>query len=160
MDIMKFLNDLERAAGMKARRAAADLEAVLKGRTVELYLIDGDKLFIVADEADAERLGEPRGSAYTAQEARRVVALKDPGIVREVHAWKRRFNAILVSATLEEGTSDKPGRHSRMRRDRHIETQAFHARQIEAAETATLEAIQRQVPRSLTNGKPLSSPLE
>ena len=145
---------LEIARKVMSERQAESLEAVLQGRAIELWWSeDNQSLFIVADEEDARRLGEPRGSVYTADEVRRVIIINDPVTVQKIHAWKRRFNAILVSATLEEGTSDKPGRHSRMRRDRHIETQAFHARQIETAETATREGIQNQMPGFLTAGE-------
>ena len=68
------------------------LEEVLKGRAVELYLADGDCLFIVADEADAAQLGEPRGTVYTASEVRRVIQIADPSVVAEVQRWKRGFN--------------------------------------------------------------------
>ena len=68
------------------------LEEVLKGWAVELYLADGDRLFIVADEADAAQLGEPRGAVYTAAEVRRVIQIADPSVVAEVHRWKREFN--------------------------------------------------------------------
>ena len=71
------------------------LEEVLKGRAVELYLADGERLFIVADEADAIKLGEPRGTIYTAAEARRIVQIADPNVVAEIHRWKRRFNATV-----------------------------------------------------------------
>jgi hypothetical protein len=71
------------------------LEQALKGRPLELYLADGDRLFIVADEADAAKLGEPRGTIYTSAEARLVVRIADPGFVAEVHSWKREFNATL-----------------------------------------------------------------
>jgi hypothetical protein len=68
------------------------LEEVLKGRAVELYLADGDRLFIVADETDAAHLGEPRGIVYTAAEVRRVIRIADTSIVAEVHRWKRAFD--------------------------------------------------------------------
>lgn len=71
------------------------LEDVLKGRAVELYLADGDRLFIVADDEDAAQLGEPRGSIYTAAEVRRVLQVTDPGSVAELHRWKREFNATV-----------------------------------------------------------------
>ena len=71
------------------------LEEVLKGRAVELYLAEGDRLFIVADEADAAKLGEPRGTIYTAAEVRRIVQVADPKVVAEVHRWKREFNATV-----------------------------------------------------------------
>jgi hypothetical protein len=71
------------------------LEEVLKGRAVELYLAEGDRLFIVADERDAAHLGEPRGIVYTAAEVRRVIQIADPSVVAEIHRWKRQFNATL-----------------------------------------------------------------
>ena len=71
------------------------LEEALKGRAVELYLAGGDRLFIVADEADATKLGEPRGTVYTAAEVRRIVQITDPSVVAEVHRWKREFNATV-----------------------------------------------------------------
>ena len=71
------------------------LEEVLKGRAVELYLADGDYLFIVADEADAARLGEPRGTIYTAAEVRRIIQIDDPEVVAEVYHWKKEFNATI-----------------------------------------------------------------
>jgi hypothetical protein len=71
------------------------LEEVLKGRALELFLADDDRLFIVADEADAAVLGEPRGTIYTAAEVRRIVQIADPNVVAEVHRWKREFNATV-----------------------------------------------------------------
>ena len=71
------------------------LEEALQGQAVELYLADGDRLFIVADEADAAKLGEPRGTIYTAAEARRIVQIADPSVVAEVHRWKRKFDATV-----------------------------------------------------------------
>ena len=71
------------------------LEDVLKGRAIELWTDAAGCLFIVADEDDARRLGEPRCSVYTAAEVRRVVQIGDPAIVLEIHQWKRKFNARL-----------------------------------------------------------------
>ena len=71
------------------------LEEVLKGRALELYIADGQRLFIVADEADAATLGEPRGTIYTAAEVRRIVQVTDPNVVAEVQKWKREFNATV-----------------------------------------------------------------
>jgi hypothetical protein len=68
------------------------LEEVLKGLAVELWSDATGCLFIVADEEDANRLGEPRGIVYTAAEVRRVLRIGDPAIVREIHEWKRKFN--------------------------------------------------------------------
>ena len=71
------------------------LDRVLKGLAIELWSDRSGCLFIVADEEDARRLGEPRGTVYTADELRRVVQIGDPAIVLEIHEWKRRFDARL-----------------------------------------------------------------
>ena len=70
------------------------LEDVLKGRAVELYA-DGDMLFIVADEDDAERLGRCGATVYTLAEVRLVVQIADPLIVAEVHRWKKHINGTI-----------------------------------------------------------------
>src|ERR1700680_244299 len=44
------------------------LEGVLKGLAIELWSDRAGCLFIVADEKDARRQGEPRGTVYTADE--------------------------------------------------------------------------------------------
>lgn len=67
------------------------LEAVLKGLAIELWSDAAGQLFIVADEDDARRLGESRGTVYTPAEMRRVVQIGDPATVLEVHRWKRKF---------------------------------------------------------------------
>src|SRR5438093_6699919 len=79
-----------------AEREPEPLESVLKGQAVELYLRGDDRLFIVADEEDARRLGQPRGTVYTSAEVRRVIQIGDPATVAEVHAWKREFNAVIT----------------------------------------------------------------
>jgi hypothetical protein len=68
------------------------LEDVLKGHAIELWSDAAGRLFIVADEDDARRLGEPRGTVYTAAEMRRVIQIGDPATVLEIHEWKRKFN--------------------------------------------------------------------
>jgi hypothetical protein len=77
----------------KEQREPEPLEDVLKGRAIELWSDAAGCLFIVADEDDARRLGEPRGAVYTAAEVRRVVQIGDPATVLEIHEWKRTFNA-------------------------------------------------------------------
>ena len=72
------------------------LEAVLKGQALELWSdAVGERFWLVADHNNADRLGQPRGSVYTAAEARRIVQIADPSIIAEVHRWKRHFNATL-----------------------------------------------------------------
>jgi hypothetical protein len=79
------------------------LEEVLKGGAVELYLVDGECLFIVADEEDAAKLGEPRGTVYTAAEVRHIVQIADRDVVAEVHRWKREFNATVRDCQIRRG---------------------------------------------------------
>jgi hypothetical protein len=76
----------------KEPRQPEPLEDVLKGLAIELWSDAAGCLFIVADEDDARRLGEPRGTVYTAAEMRRVVQIEDPAAVLEIHEWKRTFN--------------------------------------------------------------------
>src|ERR1035438_2362657 len=71
----------------------APLEDVVKGLPSELGGDAAGRLFSGADENDARRLGEPRGTVYTAAEMRRVVQIGDPSTVLEIHEWKRRFNS-------------------------------------------------------------------
>ena len=71
------------------------LESVMKGLAIELWSDAAGCLFIVADEDDARRLGESRGTVYTAAEMRRVVQIGDPATVLEIHQWKRTFDARL-----------------------------------------------------------------
>jgi hypothetical protein len=78
-----------------SRIAEESLDAVLKGKAVELWSAATGALFIVADEEDARRLSEPRGTIYTASEARRIIRIADPAVVAEVHRLKRLFNGTL-----------------------------------------------------------------
>lgn len=72
---------------------ADSLEMVLKGKAIELWSdLCGEVLWLVADEDDVARLGEPRGSVYTAAEARMICRITDPKMVREIHAYKRKFD--------------------------------------------------------------------
>lgn len=75
---------------------AVPLEGVLKGLAIELWSDAlGDRFWLVADEADAAKLGEPRGTVYTASEARRIVRINDPAAVAEIHRWKRKFEGVI-----------------------------------------------------------------
>ena len=72
----------------------------LKGYAVCLYSdLVGENLWIVADDEAAERLieqGERRGAIYTRAESRLVTRIKDPEIVKQVHAFKREFNTRML----------------------------------------------------------------
>jgi hypothetical protein len=78
---------------------AEPLESVLKNRTIELWSTATGRLFLVADEEDGRkamvRLGPRRGEIYTAAEARRIIAVRDPAVVAEIHQWKNRFNGAV-----------------------------------------------------------------
>ena len=104
MDIQKYVEQLTaRALANEAETQPLDaperLEAVLKGRTIELWSDAAGGLFLVADETDAKAAidchGARRGDVYTAAEARRIVAVGDPTVVAEIHEWKRRFDGVV-----------------------------------------------------------------
>lgn len=94
------------------------LEDVQRGRAVELWSDAlGERCWLVADEEDAAKLGERRGTVYTAAEARRVIQIGDPAIVAEIHAWKRTFGGRLSDVQKRESgrgtraaTTSKGGR--------------------------------------------------
>ena len=66
------------------------LEGVLKGLAIELWSDRAGCLFIVADEEDARRLGEPRGTVYTADELRRVFQIGErPGAMFQFDSLDR-----------------------------------------------------------------------
>ena len=96
LDIESYVNGLAKTVPAETQPTAEQeprsLESVLKGLAIELWSDAADCLFIVADEDDTRRLGEPRGTVYTAAEVRRVVQIGDPAIVLEIHEWKRTFN--------------------------------------------------------------------
>lgn len=104
MDIQKYLDELtEKALANDGETEQRDylepLEAVLKGRAIELWSDKLGRLFLVADEEDAkgamDRYRMQRGEVYTAAEARRIVAVRDPEVIAEIHAWKLRFGGKL-----------------------------------------------------------------
>jgi hypothetical protein len=99
LNIESYVNDLAETVLADTRPVAeqesASLESVLRGVAIELWSDAAGRLFIVADEGDAQRLGQPRGTVYTAAEMRRVVQIADPAIVLEIHEWKRTFNGRL-----------------------------------------------------------------
>jgi hypothetical protein len=57
------------------------------------------RLFLVADDEDArgamERFGARRGEIYIAAEARRIIAVRDPAIVAEIHDWRQRCDGVV-----------------------------------------------------------------
>ncbi len=97
LDIDSYVNELAKTVLAEMQTTPTEqsdsLESVLKGLAIELWSDAAGCLFIVADEDDARRLGEPRGTVYTAAEMRRVVQIGDPATVLEIHEWKRTFDA-------------------------------------------------------------------
>ena len=104
-ELRDFVHNLERRlASQPSPPEAEPLEAVLKGKAIELWSdLLGEVLWLVADDEDVQRLGEPRGSVYTAVEARLVCRITDPKVVAQVHAYKRRFDGV-VSDYHAQGT--------------------------------------------------------
>lgn len=96
-DYLDIARDVMRARQRTPQRVSDEpLETVLQGNAIELWSDTlGERFWLVADETDAVRLGEPRGAIFTAAEARRLVQIADPIVVAEVHRWKRRFNATV-----------------------------------------------------------------
>ena len=85
-----------------ASHEADSLEAVLKGEAIELWSdLLGERLWLVSDEPDAARLGEPRGSVYTAAEARSICRVTDPKIVQEIHGYKRKCGGTVSDYRME-----------------------------------------------------------
>jgi site-specific recombinase XerC len=84
---------------LSAAQQTEPMESVLKGSAIELWSTAAGRLFLVADEVDArhamERFGARRGEIYTAEEARRIIAVNDPAVVAEIHDWKRRFDGVV-----------------------------------------------------------------
>jgi hypothetical protein len=92
----QVLKDRRRVQEPKSDPEGNPLEDVLKGLAVELWSdVLVERFWLVADEADAARIGEARGTVYTAAEARRVVQIGDPAVVAEIHQWKRRFDGVI-----------------------------------------------------------------
>ncbi len=98
------------------REELPSLEEVLRGRAIELWCDAlGERFWLVADEEDAAKLGEPRGNVYTAAEARKVVQIGDPASVHEIHEWKRRFDGCIREVQKRgpgRGTRAYPASHS------------------------------------------------
>lgn len=107
MNIEDYVNDLAESVVTKTQPTVEQeippLESVLKGLAVELWSDSAGRLFIVADEEDARRLGDPRGTVYTAAEVRRVIQVQDPVVALEIHEWKRKFNASLRECHISKG---------------------------------------------------------
>jgi len=104
--------------GPRDPRKPEPFEDVMKGLAIELWNDAGGRLFIVADEGDARRLCEPRGTVYTAAEVRRVVQIGDPAIVREIHEWKRLFDGRVREVQKRE-PGRGPGAAANADRGRH-----------------------------------------
>ncbi len=106
MDIERYVEELGRLAMEESVPGSEDMsEAVqhsiggvwLKGRSVELWRA-GDLFWLVADDEDAIRLSEPRGTVYSAAEVERIATIADPEIVADVNWWKREFDGRIRSA--------------------------------------------------------------
>jgi len=83
----------------KYDKTPQQLEAVLKGRAVELWSDSAGRLFLVADEEDATltmaRYGAGRGEIYSATEMRRILSIHDSATIAEIQAWKHKLNGTV-----------------------------------------------------------------
>ena len=96
MDYLEIARRVMRERENRPSEPDNSLEAVLKGRAVELWSDRlGERLWIVSDEHDAKLLREPRGVTYSAAEVRCICRITDPDAVAEIHRWKRRFNGVV-----------------------------------------------------------------
>jgi hypothetical protein len=111
-ELREFVKNLERRFTAKPETEPDPLETVLKGQAIELWSTAAGRFFLVADEADArqavERFGSHRGEVYTAAEARRVIAVNDPAVVAEIHAWKQQFDGIVRDFRRESLSGARP----------------------------------------------------
>jgi hypothetical protein len=104
--VTKLAEEAMKAVKSTDPRDALSLEEVLKGLAVELWTdASGERFWLVADEADAALLGEPRGSIYTTSEARLVVRVGDPETVAAIHHYKQIGG--IVRGYITEGTSQR-----------------------------------------------------
>lgn len=76
-----------------AEPSGAAFESVLKGHAIGLFYNELDQtLRLVSDEEDARLGGERRSLVYSTEQIRLVVSVKDPPIVRNVHALRGEFD--------------------------------------------------------------------
>lgn len=77
----------------------------LEGHAVE-FEHHHERCFLVADEADAQRLialdGVPRGEIWTVAEVHLITAVQDQAARDEIAQWKRTLNGILHSDSFNE----------------------------------------------------------
>jgi hypothetical protein len=111
----KGVPSVEREGDLRAEiETMPDTEAAapsLKGQAIELWCSDaGGRVFIVADEEDAEeairRFGARRGQVWIPAEIELVAGIEDRAIREEIATFKRALNGIAsASAAAGEGVS-------------------------------------------------------
>ena len=100
-EALELLADPSNNLGFTAAppESAGPLESGLEDRAIELWSTRAGRLFLVADSEDAiwamTRLRARRGEIYTSAEIRRIVSVRDPAVVSEIHEWKRRFDCTI-----------------------------------------------------------------
>jgi hypothetical protein len=87
-------------------------EFTLKGHAVELWCDGVGRLFIVADEEDAElamqRYQATRGEVWTGPEIEIVARVADPETRREITSFKRTLSGTVASACRNTGVEHPP----------------------------------------------------
>lgn len=95
-DYVKIARRAATLAAAKSQRSA------LKNRTVELWSDNLGKLFIVADDEDAElavtRWKLQRGEVWTGAEIELIARIADPEARREIAQFKRTLSGTVAGA--------------------------------------------------------------
>jgi hypothetical protein len=106
-DYLKIARELIRKRPLTDVPDDSSLESILKGSAIELWSDAlGERLWLVADEADAIQLAQPRGRVYTGAEARMMIRVPEPATAAEIHTWKRRFDATLRQVARAQASCD------------------------------------------------------
>ena len=109
-DLQSFVQSLRDLVKPPAAAPEPDsMEAVLKGLAIELWSDAAGGFWLVADEEDVLKLGEPRGQIFTAREYQLLCRITDPTYVAEITCWKREFNATIRKVERSEN-EDADGR--------------------------------------------------
>jgi len=100
---MDYLEIAKQAIQQSHTADAPPLDTAIKGLAIELWSdMLGERFWLVADEADAALLAEPRGIVYSASEARMLIRVTDPSIALEVIRYKAQFDGIVADFIKEE----------------------------------------------------------
>jgi len=90
-------------------KGACSVRAKLKDHAIRIWSeLVGEDVWLVADDEDAQRLGEPRGRVYTLAEAKVLAGARRSRQILEVHDWKKTFDAVLTEGQFEISGASAP----------------------------------------------------